>query len=407
MIRYDPLFIGIDISKFKHDVAILNENKVHVIKPFIIQENRSGYQYLLNQLQYLREKFQTRTFYIGMESTADYWKNLYYFLKEQSDDFEVIVINPVQTKAYAKAELRRAKTDPVNAKDIAQYLVEKKPKSSTDCLPLFYHIRDVDTQIRLLRKQQSMSVNKLRIELTKVAPEIEHDVRKIDGSQILSVLTVYPTAEDIANATLTQLACIRYGKRQWQLPNSFVNRIKSLAHNSIAHKSGPGAGYVVQSLIRNIFFCQQEIQLLKKQLKLLYEHVSPTDSLLTSITGISKETAIVLEAYIGDVNRFPDAKKIVAYFGMNPTVNLSGKRIKRKSYLEKKGSGVVRHKLYMATLNMIQRKEKPIYEYYERLVASDKEKLVAIGAAMRKLLVIIYTLLKKNEKFDPHKFVNS
>ena len=51
----------------------------------------------------------------------------------------------------------------------------------------------------------------------------------------------------------------------------------------------------------------------------------------------------------------------------------------------------------------IQRKQEPIFEYYQRLVAAGKAKLVAIGAAMRKLLVIMYTMLKNQEKFDPKK----
>lgn len=400
---HETLFVGIDISKLKHDVVIMNENKVQLLKPFVIQENRNSYQYLIDRLQQLKQKYQTKTFYIGMEATADYWKNLYYFLKKQSGDFIVVVINPVKTKAFAKSELRRAKTDPVNAKDIAQYLVEKRPLPSNDRPTIFDHIKDLDTQIRMISKQQSMTVNKLRIELGKVASEIEQNVRKIDGQQILSLLLHYPTAEVIAKAAIEELRRIRYGKLQWQLPVGFVTKMKALAQNSISHKVGPGAGFVVQSLVRNIFQCQQEIQLLKENIKKLYEKINNSDSLLTSIKGISRETAIVLEAYFGDVNRFPDAKKFVAYFGMNPTVNQSGKKTKRNSYLEKKGSGIVRHKLYMATLNMIQRKQEPIFEYYQRLVAAGKAKLVAIGAVMRKLLVIMYTMLKNQEKFDPKK----
>jgi transposase len=133
----------------------------------------------------------------------------------------------------------------------------------------------------------------------------------------------------------------------------------------------------------------------------LYAQVNEQDSLLTTITGISKEAAIVLEAYIGDVNRFPDAKKMVAYFGMNPVVNQSGKRTQRASYLEKKGSGVVRHKLYMAVLQIVRLKEGALYKYYARLVARGKPKLVAVAATMRKLLVIIYAMLKNRQPFDP------
>ena len=156
---YDILFVGLDISKLKHDVAIMNENKELLCRPFIIRENRAGYQYFINRLDQLKEKHQTKTFYIGMESTADYWKNIFYFLKKQSNGFIPVLINPVQTKAFAKAELRRAKTDPVNAKDIAQYLVEKRPEPYECRPPIFDNIKDLDTQIRALQKQKTMAIN--------------------------------------------------------------------------------------------------------------------------------------------------------------------------------------------------------------------------------------------------------
>lgn len=94
---------------------------------------------------------------------------------------------------------------------------------------------------------------------------------------------------------------------------------------------------------------------------------------------------------------------MVAYFGMNPTIDDSGTSKKRKGHLQKKGSGIVRHKLYMAILSIIKNKNGPIYEYYARLVQAGKPKLVAICAAMRKLLVIIYNMLKNQQQFDPNK----
>ncbi|MDZ7289165.1 MAG: transposase, partial [candidate division KSB1 bacterium] len=249
--------------------------------------------------------------------------------------------------------------------------------------------------------QQTMTQNKLRLELAKVAPEIEHTIKRLDAQQILALLHSFPTAEAIAKASLEELRAVRYGKKQWPLPLGFAQKMKTLAATSVAHKTGVGSGYVVQSLVRRIYEHQQEIQLLKQQLVELYRHINTRDSLLTTIKGISQETAIVLEAYIGDISRFGDAKKLVAFFGMNPVVNQSGKSVKRVSYLQKKGSGIVRHKLFMAVLQIIKLQEGPIYEYYARLVASGKPKLVAMAAAMRKLLVIIYTILKNQQPFDP------
>jgi transposase len=397
------LYAGIDVSKLKHDVAIVNEQKKLVHKMFVIDDTRDGYQMLHNKLSWLKQKHQIRQFFIGLEATSDYWKNIYYYLKQQSPDYQLTVINPFQTRAFAKAILRRAKTDAVNAKDIALFMVEKKPAPSIDRPRICENIKDVDTQIYHLTKQQTMTINKLRIELGKVAPEIERKFYTKSARQLFSLLENYPTAEAICQASVDQLRQIRYGKKQWLLPMNFVVNMKKLAENSIAHKTGNGAGVVIQSLVRRLIGLRQEIEFLNHQLTLLYKEISDNDSVLITINGIGTQTAIVLEAYIGDVNRFPTAKQIVAYFGMNPTVTFSGSSIRRSSRLEKRGNGIVRHKLFMATINIIRMKKGPIYKFYQRLVDSGKPKLVAIGAVMRKLLTIIYQMLKNNEKFDPDK----
>jgi transposase len=395
---YQTLYVGIDVSKYKHDIAIINEQKQPVAKAFIITDDREGYHHLIEQLEELMRRFDSQRFYIGLESTGDYWKNIYYYLKQQPQPMVVTVINPVQTRAYAKSELRRASTDAVNARDIARFMAEKRPVASFDRAPMFDNIKDIDRQIVQLKKQQTMTVNKLRIELTKVAPEIEKNVSHIQGKQVLALLAEFPTAELIANSSEEQLAKIRYGKNNWALSAPFIEKMRALCQNSVAYKTGLGAGYAVQSLVRCIGQFQREIQWLKSQLITLYQSVTDQESLLATIPAISRETAILLEAYIGDVHRFANAKKLVAYFGMNPTVNTSG-TMKRSSYLQKKGNALVRQKLFMAVLTMIRQKIDPIYSYYQRLVDAGKPKLVAIGAAMRKLLVIIYYMLSKNEPF--------
>jgi len=395
---YQTLFVGIDVSKFKHDIAIVNEQKQLVGRPFVIKDDLDGYQYLIGKLDDSMQRYHTQRCYIGLESTGDYWKNIYYFLKQQPQPFVVTVINPVQTRAHAKSELRRASTDAVNAKDIARFMAEKQPPASFDRAPMLDNIKDIDRQIYQLKKQQTMTVNKLRIELTKVAPEIEKNIANIQGKQILALLAEFPTAELIANSSCQQLATIRYGNNNWALSAPFIEKVKALSQHSIAYKTGLGAGYAVQSLVRGLRQFQREIDWLKSQLVKLYQRVTDQESLLATIPGISRETAILLEAYIGDVHRFSNAKKFVAYFGMNPTVCTSGTS-QRASYLQKKGNALVRHKLFMAVLGMIRREIDPIHGYYKRLVDAGKPKLVAIGAAMRKLLVIIYYMLSKNEPF--------
>jgi len=396
------LFVGIDVSKLQHHIAIMNINKRLICHPFVISDNRDGYQYLSSKLQALASQPNTQQFKIGLEATSDYWKNIYYFLSQQSPQFQLTVINPVQTRHWAKTELRRAKTDAVDAKDIALFMVEKNPVASLTRAPLLDIIKDVDRQIYTIKKQQTTTINRLRLELTKVAPELEKATASLNAKRILAVLNTFPTAQDIAQARFEDLKQIRWGKKNWSLPTSFIEKLKSLTDQSIAYKTASGAGYVVQSLVRQIAHQQQEVSQLQQQMSSLYQQFSDQDSILTSIAGIRHQTAIVLEAYIGDVKRFANAKKIVAYFGLNPSVHQSGKA-KGKSRLQKKGSPIVRQKLFMAVICIISNKTGPLYRYYQRLVDSGKPKLVAIGAAMRKLMVTIYAMLKNQQPFDENK----
>lgn len=400
---YPELYVGIDISKLKHDVVIVNEDQQRIGRAFVIAEERKGYGLLTDKLDALQHKHQTQRFLIGLEATSEYWKNLHHFLVQQSAAFLVTALNPIQTRRWVEADLRRAKTDPIDAKDIACFMAVKKPEPSFVRPPALELIKDIDRQIYSFKKQNTMTVNKLRLELAKVAPEIERAIPSLTAQQVLALLQHYPTAEAITTASQAELRQIRYGKKQWRLPINFINKMKSLAENSIAYQTGPSAGTIVQALIERIVQGQHVIDSLKAKINEMYATVKERPSLLTTIKGISPETAIILEAYIGDINRFSNAKKIVAFFGMNPTVNKSGKSQKRESRLQKKGSGIVRHKLFMAMLNIIRHKIDPFYSYYKRLVDSGKPKLVAIAAAMRKLLVICYTILKNQQSFDPKK----
>ena len=404
----DPeLFVGIDVSKAKHDIAIVKEQKTLVIPPFVIPDSRTGYEKLCSKLERLKQQYHTQTFHIGMESTADYWKNLYYFLKHQGSEFQVSVINPVQTKHFVTSYLRRAKTDKTSARDIALFMLERRPQASVDKPLLFEIIRDIDMQIHHLTKQKVMLRNRLHIELVKVAPELEKQFRNLNSERILQILIAFPSAEAIARASIDQLQQIRYGKRGSVMSVAFIQKLKALCQNSVGYKTGSGSGVVVQSLTRQILNLKQEIARLQDQVLTVYARSHQKNSLLATIPGITPLTAIIMEAYMGNINRFPTAKQITAYFGMNPIIMLSGKSIKGASPLQKKGNPRFRNLLFMATLTAVRLENNPVARFFQRKIDEGKPKLVAIGAAMRKLLTTMYFVLKYQRPFDPKQIPES
>ena len=124
-------FVGIDISKYKHDCCIINAADQSIVAKFTIPNDKDGFNELLTSLQSLSTPEDIR---IGFESTAHYALNLELFLEKAHHSF--MEVNPVLISDYKKStSLRRTKTDSVDCESIARWLmtVEYKPHSKGFC----------------------------------------------------------------------------------------------------------------------------------------------------------------------------------------------------------------------------------------------------------------------------------
>jgi transposase len=148
---------------------------------------------------------------------------------------------------------------------------------------------------------------------------------------------------------------------------------------------------------------------LKRQIKALEKRIDDhIDSnpdlrrdadLVDSIDGIGPTTSAFLLALLGDVRRFKRPGQLVAFVGMNPALRESG-TLKGKVRLSKTGAAPLRAKLYMPALVAV-RHNPVIRAFYERLRANGKAPLVALCAAMRKLLHLVWGVVHHGKPFDP------
>lgn len=141
---------------------------------------------------------------------------------------------------------------------------------------------------------------------------------------------------------------------------------------------------------------------------LIKEHVNNNEKLkhqvqlLNSIKGIGDKTAyrILAEIHIED-GKSVNVKAQVAHAGLAPREFQSGSSVKGKRKICKTGNSHLRHALYMPTMSAIQ--DNPILkDFYHRLVSKGKLKMVALVAAMRKLLVLAIGVLRNDKPFDPN-----
>ena len=121
--------------------------------------------------------------------------------------------------------------------------------------------------------------------------------------------------------------------------------------------------------------------------------------LLTSVPGISATTAHWILAELPDVEQFASAQSAAAYAGLAPQEFRSGTSVRKATQLSKRGNAFLRRALYMPALSAI-RYNPLIKAFFEQLVERGKSRMVAVGAAMRKLLMIAYGVLKSRRAFS-------
>jgi transposase len=120
------------------------------------------------------------------------------------------------------------------------------------------------------------------------------------------------------------------------------------------------------------------------------------DTILQSVPGVGPVTSRTLLAMLPELGKL-NRQQIAALVGVAPVNKDSGrKQGKRRVY---GGRAAVRSVLYMAALSA--RKFNPVIRvFYDRLINQGKEKKVALTACMRKLLVILNAMLRKNQPWQ-------
>jgi transposase len=123
--------------------------------------------------------------------------------------------------------------------------------------------------------------------------------------------------------------------------------------------------------------------------------------LLESIPGIGEVTISVILSEFADISRFDSAKHLTSFLGIAPKHRQSGTSVRGRTCMSKIGNAKVRKSFFMPAL--VAMRHNPIFiEMRARLLKAGKPKMLIVGAVMRKLIHIIYGVLKNDLPFDPN-----
>jgi transposase len=225
------------------------------------------------------------------------------------------------------------------------------------------------------------------------------------------------TKNDQADAVLIARFCRDTPPRPWQPQAMIIQQLQAQTRRLMALKQNitqernrlkVTSNRDVQADIEaHITFLEnQETQVQARLLSLIQtdDDLTVQHRLLTSIVGIADQSAAVLLAEIGAIERYASARQLAAAAGVTPQERLSGTTVHGKTRLCKIGNVRLRCALYYPALSLIRHCE-PIQTWRNQLLQRGKTKMQVVGAIMHKLIRIVFGILKSRTPFDPAKLL--
>lgn len=230
--------------------------------------------------------------------------------------------------------------------------------------------------------------------LTILFPELGTLIWSIHQKSSYALFLELPSAHDISTCHLTKLTNLLSKTSKGKYGKDKAITLKELASKSIGIQSS-GVSFELQQTIRIINYYLEKISILDSKIKdILIQMKTP----LISIPEISYTLASIILSEIGDVKRFQTPAKLLAFAGLEPSVYQSGKFQATGTSMVKRGSTYLRWAILQAG-RLVAMRDPTFKLYQEKKKSEGKHYYVATSHTAKKLLRVIFHLLKNNIDF--------
>ena len=386
------LFVGIDIAKRNHEASVIAQDGRVVRKAMRFANSQAGYNKFMDMVRSLSEPVV-----FGMEATGHYWLTLYTHLR--NDGFTVHVINPIQSDALRGMYIRKTKTDSVDSVIIADVIrFGRYCETSVEPGDL-QAMRELCRQRFYIIDMASDLKRKVIALLDQVFPEYEKLFSDSFGVSSMELLSQYTTPEEMLSVSSQQLAEVLEKASRGRLGAEKAVEIQDAARNSFGIVMASSSfSLIIRQYIEQIRSLESSVDIFDAEIARL---LSGFDTQLTTITGIGPALAAVILSEIGgDIRRFSSPAKLAAYAGVDPTVKQSGDFSGTRMKMSKRGSPYLRRAIWLAS-TVAAFKDPAIHALYERKRAEGKDHMTVIGHICRKMISIIFAVLRDNTPYVP------
>ena len=384
------IYVGIDIAKRTHYASVMNSDGEILAEPFPFTNDLAGFQKLLSCIG----SFPKEQLLIGIESTAHYAENLTCFLF--SRDFQVCIINPIQTASLRKSNIRKTKTDSVDTfliiKALSLHDYRRFSKRDYDSLQLKNLCR--------FRQKLMKARTKVKIQLVSyvdlIFPELQYLFKSgIHTKSCYALLKTESNPDRIAKMHLTRLSNLLKKTSKGHYTKNHAIALKELASQSVGIKDDTLSLQILQS-IEQIEMYTQQISKVEASICEIMDHM---DSVIKTIPGIGNLNGAMIIGEIGDISRFEKPCQLLAYAGLDPSVYQSGKFTAARTRMSKRGSKLLRYALINAAWQLTLHNET-FKAYYDLKVSQGRRHYNALGHVAHKLVRVIHKMMTDNRVFD-------
>ncbi|GGE54868.1 IS110 family transposase [Priestia taiwanensis] len=405
--RQNYLYIGVDLHKQHHTAVVINcwQEKLGEIK---FNNKPSAFAKFLLEVDAYNTEGLTLAF--GLEDVGGYGRALAKYLVDHGQI--VKEVNPALSYAERKSQMTTHKSDSWDAECVARILVSKLDQLP-DARPtdLLWTIQQLVTRRSALVKVQGGLKNQLHVQLNHHYPSYKKFYSQIDGKTALAFWKKYPSPSCLEGVSVEELTDFLRETSSNTCSTDKASTILSLVEEDgdTTKEHQEARNLLVRNIVQDIVCNKGLVKETESELKQLMKLLGYQ---LETMPGIDLVTASALVAEIGDVRRFSNANKLARFAGIAPVYFGSGG--KGKIHKSKQGNRVLHGLFYNLAVQQVQvareskkKRNSLFHAYYQSKLKEGKTKGQALVCIMRRLVNIIYGMMKNKTEYKAPKVEES
>jgi transposase len=404
-IAENTLVVGVDIAKKKHYARAFDFRGMELDKVIKFKANGGGFESFINWTESVAKAHGKKKIVVGIEPTGHYW---YTFGRAVIDRGLMLVqVNPYHVKKTkelddntpSKSDYKDPKTIAFLVKD-GRYQIPYMPDGKYAELRKANNLREEWVQKKIRVK------NKVTRWLDIHFPEFLNAFSSWEGKTALMTLGKIALPEKIASKTPEEILCIWRKEVRRGVGIKKAEKLVKEAQNSVGIREGAQmAEYEIKLYIKEYMEIREVLEDIERKLEKIVLTIPGANRFL-EIKGVGIKTVAGFFAEIGDIKRFTSAKQIIKLAGLNLRQNSSGQH-KGETTISKRGRSRLRALLFRAILPIVATNEVFNKLHHDNISQKERpmKKMQSLIALCCRLIRIVYSLITKDQEFDPDKLI--